>query len=75
MPALVCGCFLPIPPNVDGARETARRAIRDGNRASDVITRLRTLYSKMDLVPEQMDLNDATREVMSLLLGDLKETG
>ena len=28
------------PPNVDGARETARRTIRDGNRASDVITRL-----------------------------------
>jgi len=29
------------PPHVDGARETARRTIRDGNRASDVITRLR----------------------------------
>src|SRR5215207_1368663 len=26
------------PPNVDGARETARRTIRDGHRASDVIT-------------------------------------
>src|SRR5258705_8799413 len=34
------------PPNVDGARETARRTIRDGNRASDVITRLRALFSK-----------------------------
>ena len=29
------------PPNVDGARETARRTIRDGNRAADVIARLR----------------------------------
>ena len=28
------------PPNVEGARETARRTIRDGNRASDVIARL-----------------------------------
>ncbi len=36
------------PPNVDGARETARRTIRDGNRASDVITRLRALFSKKD---------------------------
>ncbi len=27
------------PPNIDGARETARRTIRDGNRASEVITR------------------------------------
>lgn len=60
------------PPNVDGARETARRTIRDGNRASDVITRLRTLYSKKDLSPESMDLNEATREVTSLLLSELQ---
>src|SRR5262245_42037490 len=36
------------PPNVDGARETARRTIRDGNRASDVIKRLRALFSKKE---------------------------
>ena len=36
------------PPNVEGARETARRTIRDGNRASDVITRLRALFGKKD---------------------------
>jgi hypothetical protein len=29
------------PPNIDGARETARCTIRDGDRASEVITRLR----------------------------------
>jgi C4-dicarboxylate-specific signal transduction histidine kinase len=34
------------PPNIDGARETARRAIRDGNRAADVIARLRKLFRK-----------------------------
>ena len=34
------------PPNIDGARETARRTIRDGNRAADVIARLRALFSK-----------------------------
>ena len=34
------------PPNIEGARETARRTIRDGNRASDVVTRLRALFSK-----------------------------
>ncbi len=59
------------PPNVDGARETARRTIRDGNRASDVITRLRTLYSNKGIVPEPMDLNDAAREVIALLLDEL----
>ena len=34
------------PPDVAGARETARRTIRDGNRASDVITRLRALLAR-----------------------------
>ena len=60
------------PSNIDGARETARRIIRDGNRASDVITRLRTLYSKKDPSPELMDLNGAAREVASLLENELQ---
>jgi PAS domain S-box-containing protein len=59
------------PPNVDGARETARRTIRDGNRASDVITRLRALFSKKDATTESVDLNEATREVIALSLSDL----
>ena len=63
------------PPNVDGARETARRTIRDGNRASDVITRLRALYSKKEPSPESMDLNQATREVMALSLSELQRGG
>lgn len=63
------------PPNVDGARETARRTIRDGNRASDVVTRLRALFSKKDVVAEVLDLNDATREVIALSLSDLLRNG
>jgi PAS domain S-box-containing protein len=60
------------PPDLEGARETARRTIRDGNRASDVIKRLRALYAKKDPSPELMDLNDATREVISLSMSDLQ---
>ncbi len=60
------------PPNVDGARETARRTIRDGNRASDVITRLRALFSKKDVTTEPVDLNEATREVIALSLSELQ---
>ena len=63
------------PPNLDGARETARRTIRDGNRASDVITRLRTLYSKKEPSLEPMDLNEAAREVIALLLSELQRNG
>jgi PAS domain S-box-containing protein len=60
------------PPNVDGALETARRTIRDGNRAADVITRLRALFSKKDVAIEAMDLNEATREVVALSLSELQ---
>jgi C4-dicarboxylate-specific signal transduction histidine kinase len=60
------------PPDVDGARETIQRTMRDANRASDVIKRLRALYSKKDPSPELMDLNQATREVISLSLSDLQ---
>ena len=60
------------PPNVDGARETTRRTIRDGNRASEVITRLRALFSKKDATTESVDLNEATREVIALSLSELQ---
>jgi PAS domain S-box-containing protein len=60
------------PPDVEGARETARRTIRDGHRASDVIARLRALFTKKELTLEPVDLNDATREVIALSLSDLQ---
>ena len=63
------------PPNVDGARETVRRTIRDGNRASDVITRLRALFGKKSATTESVDLNEATREVIALSRTDLQSTG
>ena len=42
---------------------------------SDVITRLRTLYSKKEPSPESMDLNEATREVTALSLSELQRSG
>ena len=59
------------PPNIEGARETARRTIRDGNRAAAVITRLRALFAKKDLTTESVDLNDAALEVIALCGNDL----
>ncbi len=63
------------PPNVEGARETARRTIRDGHRASDVIKRLRALFGKKSLMTETVDLNDATRDVIALSSIDLHRCG
>src|SRR5256884_3403467 len=63
------------PPNVDGARETAKRTIRDGRRAADVITRLRALFANKDAAAELLDLNEATREVIALSRTELERNG
>lgn len=60
------------PPNVVGARETARRTIRDGNRAADVVTRLRALFAKGKTVADSVDLNEATQEVIALLMSEFQ---
>jgi signal transduction histidine kinase len=62
------------PPQVEGARETARRTIRDGNRASEVITRLRALFSKKDTVTESVNLNEAVLEVIALQSTELHKS-
>jgi len=60
------------PPDVDGARETARRTIRDGNRASEVIARLRVLFTKKESTTEPVDLNEAIQEVIALSSSELQ---
>ena len=58
--------------NLDSAREAARRIMRDGHRASEVITRLRALFSKKEAATESVDLNDAAQEVFALCSDDLQ---
>jgi signal transduction histidine kinase/GAF domain-containing protein len=60
------------PPDVEGARETARRTIRDAERASEVVKRLRALFCKKGATNESLDLNEATREVVALSLSELE---
>ena len=60
------------PPDVAGARETAQRAIRDAERAAQVIKRLRALFARKGTTSESLDLNEATREVVALSLSELQ---
>jgi signal transduction histidine kinase len=62
-------------PNVEGARETARRTIRDTKRASEIVARLRALFSKKEFALEPLDLSDAAREVIELYSNDLQRNG
>jgi C4-dicarboxylate-specific signal transduction histidine kinase len=62
------------PPNVAGALETARRTVRDGNRAADIIKRLRALFANRDAPSEPVDLSEAAREVIALSGSDLQRS-
>lgn len=53
-------------PDVAGAADTARRTIRDANRATEVIARLRGLFAKKGVTAGPVDINDAAREVLAL---------
>src|SRR5229473_2110001 len=58
------------PPDLERARAAATRIERDGNRAADVINRLRSFYKKGPLPEREMlDVKDIIQE-MTVLLGD-----
>jgi signal transduction histidine kinase len=59
-------------PDLEGARETARRTIRDGERACNVVERLRMLFGKKGAKTESLDLNSAAQEVIALSAGELR---
>jgi PAS domain S-box-containing protein len=62
-------------PNLDEAREAARRVIRDGNRASDVIARIRGLLRKTDIQKVPLDINDAIQEIVLLTQNEAARKG
>jgi len=63
------------PPNLDGARETARRTIRDANRAAEIIDRLRALFAKAGVATEPVDLNEAVVEAIASYRSELDASG
>ncbi len=54
-------------PNIEKARAAAKRIVRDGTRAADIITRIRLLFSKDTSQRELVDVNEVIREMIVLL--------
>jgi C4-dicarboxylate-specific signal transduction histidine kinase len=52
--------------NLAEAREAIQRIIRDGNRAGEIIARIRALFKKTESAREPLDLNEAIREIIAL---------
>ncbi|HYY28041.1 MAG TPA: PAS domain S-box protein, partial [Chthoniobacterales bacterium] len=53
-------------PNLAEAREAIRRIVRDGNRAGEVVSRMRALFKKTRTTMESLDINEAIEEVVIL---------
>jgi PAS domain S-box-containing protein len=59
------------PPNLSEAREAMANAMREANRASSVIQRIRTLLTKASPELRPLDVNKVIREVLALARTEL----
>jgi PAS domain S-box-containing protein len=57
------------------AREAVGRIIRDGNRASDVIGRIRALVKKSGTEQVRLDINEVIQEVVGLIQNEIPKNG
>jgi PAS domain S-box-containing protein len=60
-------------PDLEEARAAARRIVRDGKRAGEIIARIRALTRRKEVPREPLDLNASIREVLALVSDRLKQ--
>jgi signal transduction histidine kinase len=58
-------------PDLEAARRSVESIIDDGNRASEVIRRVRALANKTDIEKVPLDVNDVVREIIPLVQREL----
>jgi PAS domain S-box-containing protein len=58
------------PPNLDRARAAASRIDKYGNRAAEIIDRMRSFYRKSPPQRELVDMNGIVQEMLTLLKGE-----
>jgi len=59
------------PPNLEAARRSVERMIDDGNRAADVIRRIRDMVRKSPPRKDAFNMNDTIMEVLALISTEL----
>jgi PAS domain S-box-containing protein len=63
------------PPDLEETRQALGRIVRDGNRAGEVIDRIRALVKKVSPRRELLDLDEAIHEVIALTQTDMQRNG
>jgi PAS domain S-box-containing protein len=62
-------------PDLDEVQQALSRIVRDGNRAGEVIGRVRALVKKVSPRRDRLDVNEAIREVIALTHAELQRNG
>jgi PAS domain S-box-containing protein len=62
------------PPNMEEARETAARIVRDANRAAEVVANVRALNRKAPARKDWVDVNEAIGEVITLTRNEAQKS-
>jgi PAS domain S-box-containing protein len=63
------------PPNEDEAKAAVQRIVRDANRASDVIARIRSFLKRSEFLPSRVDIDDVIGEVIGLVQAEARAQG
>jgi hypothetical protein len=63
------------PPNVERARVTVDRVIRDGNAVSEVVRRIRALFKQAAPAMASSDINGIIAEVLDLIADEVRDSG
>jgi PAS domain S-box-containing protein len=61
------------PPNIERARLTAERIVRDGKSAAEVVSRIRRLFKQSAPVKTLLDLNGVIHEVIHLMSDEISK--
>jgi two-component system, LuxR family, sensor kinase FixL len=64
-----------VPPDLDRAQEALQRITRDGNRASEVIARIRGLVKKTDGEIEAVQIKEIIEDVLLVTASDAQRSG
>lgn len=60
------------PPNLDEVRNALGRIVKDGERAGEVLGRIRSLVKKTPMRQEQLDINETILEVVALTRSEVQ---
>jgi signal transduction histidine kinase len=63
------------PPNLEAARRSVERMIRDGHRAGEVVDRIRAMVKKAPPKKDRLDINETISDVIALTRSEAHQHG